>query len=130
VKVIIAGGRNFTDYRTLCIAVKLSGFDNDYNITEVVSGKARGADTIGEIYATLFDIHIEPFPADWDGPNKKAAGFIRNQQMADYCEPEVDGLIAMWDGESRGTLDMITRAKKRKLKVFIYNYVERKPITL
>jgi hypothetical protein len=130
VKVIIAGGRNFTDYRTLCIAIKLSGFDNDYNITEVVSGKARGADTIGEIYATLFDIHIEPFPADWGGPNKKAAGFIRNQQMADYCEPEVDGLIAMWDGESRGTLDMITRAKKRKLKVFIYNYVERKPITL
>ena len=42
---------------------------------------------------------------------------IRNQVMADHA----DALIAVWDGASKGTADMIDRAKKRGLKVFVYD---------
>ena len=42
-KVIIAGSRNFTDYKVLQDAIKNSGF----KITEVVSGGAKGVDSLG-----------------------------------------------------------------------------------
>ena len=47
-----------------------------------------------------------------------AAGPIRNQHMAKMA----DALIAVWDGESRGTKNMIETAKKRGLKVYIHRY--------
>lgn len=121
-KVIIAGSRHCIDYGIVSKAIVASGFDRNFGISEIICGKARGVDSIGEIYAKIFDIQVESFPADWNGPHKKAAGFIRNQAMADYAEPEVDGLIAVWDGKSTGTLDMIRRANKRNLRVFIFNY--------
>ena len=46
---------------------------------------------------------IKRFPADWD-KFKKAAGYIRNEQMGNYC----DIAIIFWDGSSKGTLNMIT----------------------
>lgn len=61
-KVIIAGGRNVTTYAYVEEAVKQSGF----NITEVVSGCARGADTLGEQWATRNNVAVKKFPADWD----------------------------------------------------------------
>lgn len=110
-KVIIAGGRNVTTYAYVEDAVKDSGF----NITEVVSGCARGADTLGEKYANNNGITIKKFPADWDTHGKRA-GYIRNCQMGDYA----DALIAIWDGESRGTKHMIDYATKKGLEVFVY----------
>lgn len=110
-KTIIAGGRNITDYSYVEAAVKESGF----NITEVVSGCARGADTLGEKYANNNGIAIKKFPADWDTHGKRA-GHIRNCQMGDYA----DALIALWDGQSKGTKHMIDYATKKELEVFVY----------
>ena len=36
-----------------------------------------------------------------------------------------DCLLAFWDGESRGTYNMINTAKKRKLKVRVFNYLNK-----
>jgi hypothetical protein len=110
-KVIIAGGRDVTNYAYVEAAAKESGFD----ITEVVSGCARGADTLGEMWAKANSLHIKKFPADWDNLGKKA-GHVRNCQMGDYA----DALIALWDGESRGTKHMIDYATKKGLKVFVF----------
>jgi len=110
-KVIIAGGREITNYETVCKAVLFANFD----ITEIVSGDARGVDRLGERLGKEFDIPVKKFPADWD-KYQKAAGFIRNEEMACYA----DGLIAIWDGHSRGTKDMITRANKKELKVYVH----------
>ena len=55
-------------------------------------------------------------PAKWD-KHGNSAGMIRNSQMADYA----DGLIALWDGESRGTKNMIETASKNGLCIFMYN---------
>jgi hypothetical protein len=54
------------------------------------------------------------------GKYGKSAGPIRNRAMAEYA----GALIAIWDGSSRGTLNMIETAKKLELKVFIYNFGE------
>jgi predicted Rossmann fold nucleotide-binding protein DprA/Smf involved in DNA uptake len=70
-------------------------------LTEIVSGKARGIDQLGEAWARARDIPIAPFPADWK-KHKKAAGPIRNREMAAYA----DGALVLWDGKSRGSKNM------------------------
>jgi len=112
-RVIIAGGRDFSNYDYLVDAIEESG----YKITTVISGHATGADTLGEIYADDNDIPLEVYPADWS-KNGKAAGHIRNAQMADVA----DAAIIMWDGESKGTWNMIKEMKKRGLPIFVRYY--------
>jgi len=113
-KTIIAGSRGITSHREVQAAIRASHFE----ITEVVSGKARGVDTIGEEWAEWKKIRVALFPARWrdrDGVFDRSAGFKRNEQMALYA----DALIAVWDGESSGTADMIEREEKHGLKVFV-----------
>ena len=112
-KVIIAGTRTITDKAILAEA--LMACPKDIVITEVVSGCANGVDTLGELFAAEFNIPVKKFPAEWDAFGK-AAGPRRNEQMARYA----DALIAVWDGQSRGTLDMIAKAKVRGLKVYVH----------
>lgn len=109
-KVIIAGSRNFSNYAQLKAVIAICGFE----ITEVVSGGAQGADYLGERYADEHGIPIKRFPADWKRYGL-SAGPMRNKDMADYGE----ALIALPMGASRGTRNMIMEAKKRKLKTFI-----------
>lgn len=109
-KVIIAGSRTITDARLVEEAIRLSGF----HITEVVSGKApNGVDGLGEAWATRNQIPVAQFPADWDTYGK-AAGPIRNAQMAKYA----DALICVWDGVSPGSNNMIRTARSAGLPVF------------
>ena len=114
-KVIIAGSRDFDDYEVLC---KYCDFllQSQTDI-EIVSGTARGADQLGEKYATERGYKITKFPADWDKLGK-AAGYIRNEEMAKYA----DALIAFWNGNSKGTEHMINLANKYKLNVRVCNY--------
>lgn len=110
-KTIIAGSRGIEDPVVVASAVWLSGFE----IAEVVSGGCRGVDRMGEQFAEAAGVPVKRFPADWEA-HGKAAGPLRNQEMADYA----DALIAIWDGESRGTKDMIDRATKSGLAIFVY----------
>jgi len=109
-KVIIAGSRTITDYDVVEAAIKESGFE----ITEVVSGGARGPDQIGEQYAARNSICLKQFIPNWKKLGR-SAGYIRNEKMAEYGE----ALIAVWDGESKGTKHMIDSANKKGIKVFI-----------
>ena len=110
-RTIIAGSRNFTDYALLKQEC------DKYEITEVVSGTAAGADYYGEVYALEKELPCTRFPADWK-KHGNLAGRIRNREMADYGER----LIAFWDGKSPGTRHMIKCAKARKLEVIIIKY--------
>ena len=115
-KVIIAGTRTFQDYSML-------EAHTDYMLSriedsiEIVSGGARGADELGEQYAKARNYRIKKFPADWEQYGKRA-GVIRNAAMAEYA----DALLAYWDGQSRGTKNMIDEATARGLKVSIKIY--------
>ena len=109
-KVIIAGLRTFQNYEIVEKAINESGFE----INEVVCGCALGVDSLGECWGIKNDIPISRFTAEWRIFGK-GAGPIRNQQMAEYG----DTLIAIWDGESRGTGDMVRRMKKMNKDVYI-----------
>lgn len=112
-KVIIAGSRDFIDYAKLKLVCDFT-LKNQINV-EIISGNASGADKLGERYAKEKGYPLKQFPADWK-KNGKAAGPIRNKQMAEYA----DGLIAFWDGKSRGTKSMIDLAKNHGLKIKIH----------
>ncbi len=106
-RVIIAGSRCACSMQELETAIRKSRF----KITTVISGAARGADRLGERWAEQHGIPIERYPADWDEYGK-AAGHIRNKEMAECA----DALIALWDGTSRGTENMIVLAVNLGLK--------------
>lgn len=109
-KTIIAGSRSCDCMAELELAIRTCGFE----ITEVVSGTARGADLLGEKWARNNGIPIKRFPADWD-KHGKSAGYRRNEEMAQYA----DSLVALWDGESRGTAHMVKIARKAGLSVHL-----------
>ena len=105
-KLIIAGGRDYSFSR------------NDYtrleaieDISEVVCGGASGADYAGKLWAFSQGIPVELMPADWE-THGKAAGPIRNRQMAAYADA-----VALFSG-GRGTDSMYREAEKAGLKIF------------
>lgn len=106
-KTIIAGGRDYHLDQWDELALNL------LDITEVVSGCCRGVDTDGANWAKKKGIPIAYFPADWAN-NKKAAGPIRNRQMAEYADA-----VVLFPG-SRGTENMYQEAMKRGLTIFDY----------
>lgn len=110
-KTIIAGSRTITDYSAVLEAIERSGFA----ITEVVSGGARGVDNLGARWAVKNRIHVKVFLPDWDHLGKKA-GMVRNHQMAHYAE----ALIAIWNGYSPGTGNMIETMQKLGKAVHIH----------
>jgi hypothetical protein len=110
-RIIIAGSRRYEDYSELVASIEASGFD----VTEVVSGGAKGADSLGERWARERGIPIKRFDADWDGLGKRA-GAARNGEMAAYAE----ALIAFPLADSRGTALMIEQATKAGLLVYVH----------
>jgi hypothetical protein len=106
IRTIIAGTRDFNDYALL--RFELSQIE--WTIDEVVSGRARGADRLGEAWARDFDIPCSHFPANWT-LHGRSAGIIRNQQMANYAE----AAVFFWNGTSRGTKHMIAFAERNDL---------------
>lgn len=113
-RVIIAGSRYFTnhDYDTLEDACLCSG----YWFTAVISGAAPGGDTLGERFARKFHIPLERYPADWDTYGD-SAGPKRNHYMATKIGAEA--LVALWDGKSRGTKNMIQLSRQHGLLVYV-----------
>jgi hypothetical protein len=118
-KTIIAGPRYYThtktpfgSYPALVAAVALS----EFNVTSVITGDAVGVDSLGKRWAEERNIPYEGRSPDYNRFPSRAAPVIRNEEMA----REGEALIALWDGVSRGTRDMIQRAVARGLQVFVY----------
>ena len=116
-KLIIAGSRKFTDsglcqtIMTMLVMMADKCLNND--VDEIVTGGAKGVDHIGKCLAFYSKKPHKEFPADWD-QHGKAAGPIRNRQMAEYG----DALILIWDGESRGSASMKREAQKANIPVY------------
>ena len=110
-KIIIAGSREIKNLSILAEAYRSCPFQ----ITEIVSGGARGVDTMGENLAKVLNLPIKRFDASWDKYGR-SAGMIRNKEMADYA----DGLIAIWDGKSPGTKGMIKLMNKQVKPVHLW----------
>lgn len=135
-KTIIAGSRDIPKERAfygigLCMGVMSK---KGMNVTEIVSGGARGVDKFGEEIGAQYGIPVKPMPVTdeewsditvpgavvkvnkWGKKYNARAGHNRNARMAEYAE----ALIAIWDGKSSGTKDMIEVAQKKGMPVEIY----------
>ena len=84
--------------------------DLSFNMIEIVSGTANGADKLGEKYALETIFNLKKMPANWDLYGK-SAGYVRNEEMAKYA----DACVCFWDGKSKGTKHMIDLARKYNL---------------
>ena len=113
-RVLIYGGRDFTDQVSAFIYLDDIFADWGPGEITVVGGKARGADTVGEEWAYFSGHGFEGYPADWS-THGKAAGAIRNQQMLDTG---IDYAVQFPGG--KGTADMRSRLKKANIQVWEY----------
>lgn len=117
-KLIVAGSRGFNDYDLLTrVLMAMADVEFADKSLSIVSGMARGADQLGVRFAVTHDLPLYKFPANWDGLGKKA-GFIRNTQMGTFA----DGLLAFWDGQSKGTSHMIDYMLKLNKPVHIIHF--------
>lgn len=113
--LVIAGSRSCYDYDL--IEEEVDDFIYSINPQEriqIYSGGARGADKLGELYASNRGYAVKIFNADWDNFGR-AAGPIRNREMLKTA----DAVIVFWDGMSRGTSDCISRARELNLPLKI-----------
>ena len=113
-RIIVAGGRDFNDYALL--HKKLDHLFSKIT-PEIVCGEARGADSLGRRYAIERGLKIHSYPAQWDKYGK-SAGYRRNEEMA----ANADGLVAFFDGQSKGTKHMIDTMKKLNKPFVVVQY--------
>ncbi len=111
--IVFSGCRDFTDYDFL--ESKLNEILSHRNF-KILVGEAKGVDSLVRRYAKEYNIEYQVFKADWD-THGKSAGHKRNKAMVDLA----DGLIAFWDGKSKGTKSTIDFAKRKGIKVKIVN---------
>lgn len=125
-RIIVAGSRTFTDYKrfreVIIDVLKTINYDIDYFIT----GRCKDGpdDMIYHFCRWDHKFDYKEKKADWD-KHAKAAGMMRNIEMAKIAT----GLIAFWDGKSKGTKQMIDEAIKRGLEVLVIPFdAEDEPI--
>lgn len=110
-KVLVCGSRAFDDKEAI-----FKMLDNSpYQITELVSGGARGVDRIAEEWAFARGIKTVRYDPEWSKYGKYA-GIKRNKDMVMYAE----AVIAIWDGGSRGTSSTIEFANDDKKPVKVW----------
>ena len=109
-KLAVVGSRTFDDYKKL--ERHLDGLDGP--ITLIVSGGARGADSLAERYANEHAITTKIFYPDWNQFGK-SAGYRRNKDIVDFS----DALIAFRVNRSKGTTHSINLALEKGIPVYI-----------
>ncbi len=110
-RVLICGSRNWKDYKA--IEILITGFSKD---TVIIQGMCRGADRIAKNVALKHGMAVEDYPAEWEKYGK-SAGPIRNKRMLEEGKPDL--VYAFLLSQSRGTEDMIARARTSKIPVII-----------
>ena len=114
-KVIVAGGRDFNDYNLL--SEKLDKLFSKRADVVIVSGMAKGVDSLAVKYAEDNKLRVSEFPAKW-AKHGNASGFRRNVEMARFA----DACVCFWNGKSAGTKHMIDTAKRMNLKLRVIQY--------
>lgn len=116
-RLCIFGSRDFTEFTLLDNEV--NNYVQECSIKDglqIVSGMAKGADSLGIQYSKQYSLPLHEFPANWNMYGKQA-GYLRNKSMAEFA----DYFIGFWDGASKGTQHMINlvRATGKPLKIIL-----------
>lgn len=107
-KIAVIGSRN--------LKVKNLGQYLPQDVTEIVSGGAKGIDTCAREYAQNNNIKLTEFLPDYDKFGRSAP-LKRNVLIVDYA----DMVLAFWDGYSRGTKFVIDKCREcsKPVKIFV-----------
>lgn len=139
--LIISGSRSIDDpeiFRTAMFEFAKSVHEDEQFplplnkwINYIVSGNARGVDSVGEAFAKKQNIDLICAPANW-GKNGRAAGPMRNEELARIAR----GLSLTWPGtygevhllaipfpgvSHGGTRHMINYCQSIKIPTFVYD---------
>lgn len=154
-RIIIAGSRFFEDYNLFestmfKVLFHLNKKYPQYNILvinkeerlfkinpcslEIISGMAKGADTLAVKFANKYNLALKEFPADWNNLNvlpcrvitnsygsyNALAGHKRNRDMAVYASSDdaFGVLVLFWDGKSKGSKNMKSQAVAFGLEIY------------
>lgn len=113
-KIAIIGSRSFHHYD------RLEKVLLPWLPAHIISGGARGADSLAERFAHAHELPITVIKPDWTQYGR-AAGPIRNRDIINAA----DVVIAFWDGQSKGTKSALDYARQQK-KVIIVEKVHLK----
>jgi hypothetical protein len=111
-KVAVVGSRSFNDYEKL-----KQTLDQTPDISRIISGGAKGADSLAEQWAREKGIETVVYKPDW-AKYGRGAGVVRNRLIIEDC----DYCIAFWDGESKGTKSSIDYCKKLNKRLLVVRY--------
>lgn len=109
-RCLVTGRRDWEDARAILLWLRA------VEAKVVIHGGAPGADSLAGWAAGQLGIKTEVYPADWAGLGKKA-GPVRNEEMLKMSEP--DGCIAFYDGQGKGTRDMMARVVKAGVPLLV-----------
>ena len=114
-RLLVCGDRDWTDFGAIKGRIALIGPGL------IIEGGARGADRLAGMAAEALGVPVHIFVADWHR-HGKAAGVLRNQEMLDKGKPDL--VLAFHDNieASKGTKDMVSRAKKAGLPVEVWSH--------
>lgn len=103
-KLLIIGSRSITDF-------DLTGYIPE-DVELIISGGARGIDSVAEKYANDHGIEKVIIFPQYERLGR-AAPIKRNEEMVDLC----DTVLAVWDGQSKGTKYTLNYARKKNKKI-------------
>jgi predicted Rossmann fold nucleotide-binding protein DprA/Smf involved in DNA uptake len=109
-KTAVIGSRSFNDYELLMKII------DQFIVTEIISGGAIGADTLGEQYAMEKGIPAQIYKPDYSKFGRRAP-LMRNFTIIDQSQQ----VIAFWDGSSRGTLQALNYAKEKERIIYVFS---------
>ena len=126
-RILVCGDRNWTDYPL--IESVLKGITSSYLPECIIEGEAHGADSCALEAAMTLNLPVLKFRAKWE-LHGKAAGPIRNQEMLDAGAPDL--VLVFHDDlpNSKGSKDMVRRARKKRIPVFHYLHTQQGVQTL
>ena len=101
-KLAVIGSRDFKDMKVMRESIA------SLQPSTIISGGAKGADTLAKQYAEEHGVHIIEHKPDWKQFGR-GAGIIRNKTIVE----DADHVLAFWDGKSRGTKHSIHHAEKQ-----------------
>lgn len=106
-KVLVCGGRDYRDRERL-----FATLDGLPDVSVIISGMAKGADSLAAAWAKERGKPLMAFPADWRAHGRRA-GPIRNVRMLMDGKPD---LVVAFPG-GKGTADMVKRSRASGVKV-------------
>ena len=126
--LLVAGSRDFNNYTEMCNVLNflLKKQVEQNNKIVIVSGGARGADSLAEKYADEHNYEKHIILADWN-KHGRSAGYRRNEEMHNFISnKEKRGCVCFWDMKSSGTKHNFGLAKQNNTPIRVYNFVSKR----